>query len=63
MSEAQVSEDRSPKAVIRNYLLENEPVFARLYNLQQEVRASGAPTLQYIDMMLSVNSGVEPRVR
>lgn len=32
------AENYGPSKLIRDYLLEHEPVFARLYNLQQEVR-------------------------
>jgi uncharacterized protein YlaI len=49
----------SPKALIRKYLLEHEPVFARLYKLQQEMRAIEFPNLNYMKMIFSVNQGVE----
>ena len=55
MGESMVPEECSPKAFIRKYLLEHEPVFARLYKLQQEVRVMGFLNFNYMKMIFSVN--------
>lgn len=54
-----VPEECSPKALLRNYLLEQEPVFARLYKLQQEVSKTQSLTLQLHEDDFAVNQGME----
>jgi len=52
-------EECSPKALIRNYLLNHEPEFGRLYRLQQEVRNIEFPTLKCTKITFSFNQGME----
>ena len=49
------AEECSPKALSRNYLLDHEPEFGRLYKLQQEVRNIEFPTLKCTKITFSFN--------
>ena len=53
------AEECSPKALSRNYLLDHEPEFGRLYKLQQEVRNIEFPTLKCTKITFPFNQGME----
>jgi len=51
------AEKCSPKALIREYLLDHEPEFVRLYKLQQDVRNIELPTLNCMKMTFQSRDG------
>ena len=53
------TEECSSKALSRNYLLDHEPEFGRLYKLQQEVRNIEFSTLKCTKIIFFFNQGMK----